>query len=290
MGAAPRDLAGELPSDAAASGDQYGSSGELHRESFGVGTDKADRCIITAVVERRKGTTPPAEQNPRRNESRTSLPMSTENVLLLKQWTANWPAKLTQLWWPEDGVGEDVFPPLGPEVRSQRQAAARKAANEVDGWLEPRAGREARIVRTAIRAGLLLWHDLLDESHTEAQSIEGEGVGRLGDCWHAIMHRREPDYGNARYWLRRVGSHPVHEELTRRLQAVRNDLLGLAEGAADGVTWLDRVVGTRWNSDAMVSLCERCAGRPRTDGLVRLAEWIQAAEMTLLMDESLRSA
>lgn len=216
--------------------------------------------------------------------------MSTENVLLLKQWTANWPAELTQLWWPEDGAGEEVFPPLGPEVRSQRQAAARKAATEVDGWLEPRAGREARIVRTAIRAGLLLWHDLLDESHTEAQSIEGEGVGRLGDYWHAIMHRREPDYGNARYWLRRVGSHPVHEELTRRLQAVRNDLLGLAERAADGVTWLDRVVGTRWNSDAMVSLCERCAGRLRTDGLVRLAQWIQAAEMTLLMDESLRSA
>lgn len=49
-----------------------------------------------------------------------------------------------------------------------------------------------QVAATALRAGLLLWHDYLDESHALAQSIEGEGANQLGDYWHAILHRREP--------------------------------------------------------------------------------------------------
>jgi hypothetical protein len=30
-----------------------------------------------------------------------------------------------------------------------------------------------------------------------------------GSFWHAIMHRREPDAWNSKYWWRRVGNHPV---------------------------------------------------------------------------------
>jgi hypothetical protein len=58
-------------------------------------------------------------------------------------------------------------------------------------------------------AGAWLLHDFLDESHTISQSIETPS----GSYWHAIMHRREGDFSNAKYWFRRVGRHPVFDEM-----------------------------------------------------------------------------
>src|SRR5438067_362975 len=58
-------------------------------------------------------------------------------------------------------------------------------------------------------SGLWLLHDFLDESHKISQEIETIE----GSYWHGIMHRREPDYGNARYWFRRVPKHDIFEPL-----------------------------------------------------------------------------
>src|SRR5205823_11683753 len=52
-------------------------------------------------------------------------------------------------------------------------------------------------------AGLWLYHDFLDESHTLSQEI----YTTTGSYWHGLMHRREPDYSNAKYWFQRVGDH-----------------------------------------------------------------------------------
>lgn len=62
-------------------------------------------------------------------------------------------------------------------------------------------------------SGLWLLHDFLDESHRISQKIET----RDGSYWHGIMHRREPDYWNSKYWFRRVGSHPVFADLAREV-------------------------------------------------------------------------
>src|SRR5690606_9031346 len=58
-------------------------------------------------------------------------------------------------------------------------------------------------------AGILLLSDQLDASHTWSQQVETPD----GSFWHGIMHRREGDYSNAKYWFRRVGRHPVYEPL-----------------------------------------------------------------------------
>ena len=55
-----------------------------------------------------------------------------------------------------------------------------------------------------IQAGLLLYIDDLDGSHERSQSIESDE----GSYWHGIMHRREGDFWNSKYWFRRAGSLP----------------------------------------------------------------------------------
>jgi hypothetical protein len=57
----------------------------------------------------------------------------------------------------------------------------------------------------ACLAGLWLRFDYLDESHKLSQGIETP----TGSFWHAIMHRREGDFSNSKYWWRRVGKHPA---------------------------------------------------------------------------------
>jgi len=130
----------------------------------------------------------------------------------------------------------------------------------------------------AIRAGLFQWHDLLDESHELSQSIEGQGDNLLGDYWHAIMHRREPDYSNAKYWFRRVGNQPTYRDLRARADAVLADCPDKRSAI-----WRDRLqAGSKWNPLAFVDLCEECAADEQSD-LAIAARRIQYAEMSLLV-------
>lgn len=79
-----------------------------------------------------------------------------------------------------------------------------------------RAKLQALDLPPAARAGLWLYHDFLDESHTISQDI----ADSTGSFWHAIMHRREPDAWNSKYWWNRVGSHPVLKQLVEQAPAV----------------------------------------------------------------------
>ena len=62
-----------------------------------------------------------------------------------------------------------------------------------------------------VRSGLFLYFSALDESHAISQRINTES----GSYWHGIMHRQEGDWGNAKYWFRRIGRHPILAELGR---------------------------------------------------------------------------
>lgn len=56
-----------------------------------------------------------------------------------------------------------------------------------------------------LAAGLWLYVDDLDRSHTISQGLKDA----TGAFWHAIMHRREGDFGNSHYWFDRAGAHPA---------------------------------------------------------------------------------
>src|SRR4029079_2010324 len=71
-----------------------------------------------------------------------------------------------------------------------------------------------------------------------------------GSFWHAIMHRREPDPSNSKYWWRLVGPHPALKRL---------------RDAGVGCT----------TPEAFVDECERVRGSADEDRAkrVQLLEW-----------------
>jgi hypothetical protein len=62
-----------------------------------------------------------------------------------------------------------------------------------------------------VRGGLLYAVDAIHEAHTFFQDAKGD----LGAYWHGMMHRREGDFDNARYWFRRAGALPCFAALHR---------------------------------------------------------------------------
>ncbi len=55
-----------------------------------------------------------------------------------------------------------------------------------------------------VRGALLYAVDALDPAHRIFQDEASD----LGSYWHGMMHRREADFDNARYWFRRAGRLP----------------------------------------------------------------------------------
>src|SRR5580698_8226196 len=94
-----------------------------------------------------------------------------------------------------------TLPALGPGVPNQAARGA-LASLTPEGMFTPVADRSMAL---ACISGLWLLHDFLDESHAISQDLSSA----TGGFWHAIMHRREPDPGNSKYWWRQVGQHPV---------------------------------------------------------------------------------
>ena len=129
----------------------------------------------------------------------------------------------------------------------------------------------------AMLAGLWLWHDFLDESHKAAQQLETPN----GCYWHAIMHRREGDFFNSKYWLARCANHPIYSTL-----AVRADDV-IRPYPVDKS--LFRLTSQGWNAGAYVDLVEQVHANP-ADPRHGLAVALQQLEWRLLFDHCTRGA
>jgi len=169
----------------------------------------------------------------------------------------------------------DHLPALGPGTPdgSLREQLSRLKLNTAFAG-QPIADEDA--ARCCL-AALWLHHDFLDESHEISQEI---GTPE-GSYWHAIMHRREPDYWNAKYWFRRVGRHAIHDPLAAeaRQMASRHDLDAPAEFLA---------TQSSWDSFRFVDLCEAIArGRSQSE---QLSRQIARIEWQFLFDHCFQKA
>src|SRR5437899_7578879 len=99
-------------------------------------------------------------------------------------------------------------PDLGPNRRSSAWSESAIASELVAVF---KSAALSKGQQELIRALTLLWHDHLETAHEIAQGIENSD----GAFVHGMMHRREPDYGNAAYWFRRVGKHSAFPAIAR---------------------------------------------------------------------------
>ena len=121
-------------------------------------------------------------------------------------------------------------------------------------------------------AGLWLYFSCYEEAHTLAdasRSVEGA-------LWHGILHRQEPDYGNAAYWFGRAGNHVTFSETAR----AAGEILKRIPDAEFRVG--------RWDPYSFIAFCERAAAQPGTSQ-ERAAREIQRAEWQILFDYCARS-
>jgi hypothetical protein len=169
----------------------------------------------------------------------------------------------------EDLLATPEPPELGPGPRAgvQTKEALERA---LDGALGKSfsSGHKEQLIRALI----LLWHDHLDAAHVIARNAENPD----GAFVHGIVHRREPDFTNARYWFRRVGRHPAFPEIGRRVKALleSNGNQGLGEKLASR---------SQWDALAFIDLCEQAAGRKPSEVPANLLREIQRIETEALL-------
>jgi hypothetical protein len=170
-------------------------------------------------------------------------------------------------------AGLEVNPP-GLVQGSPKHPRLASALNE-SAWAGLLAGA-SRPARLALAAGLFQIFDFWDASHEAAQQADDLGERAVSAYWHGIAHRREPDDGNASYWFRRVGRHP----LFARLAETVNPLL-VAHG--DPALSARLLKGGNWDPFAFIDLCTQ--SRPDSPAAA-LAMEFQREEMRLLLDQT----
>jgi len=116
-------------------------------------------------------------------------------------------------------------------------------------------------------AALWLYFSCFEEAHKLLELCETPE----GELWHAILHRQEPDSGNAAYWFRKAGPHPTYSLLARAAVKILHRIRD-AEFRTG-----------RWDPFAFVAFCDRARKQPDS-AQMKAAMEIQRAEWQILFD------
>ncbi len=160
-----------------------------------------------------------------------------------------------------DGGGHRLIPLVARQCSSLEAHAALQKQNA--RTLFPSAPAPE-----AAMAGLWLYFSCFEEAHEIAQNISTVE----GSLWHGILHRQEPDSGNAAYWFRQAKSHAIYPELVKRaLEVVSRHPEAEFRPSA------------KWDPFGFILFCERARDMPGSESAAAALE-IQLAEWQLLFD------
>jgi hypothetical protein len=124
----------------------------------------------------------------------------------------------------------------------------------------------------AARSGLYLYCGCWDDAHSAADSVDHPD----GYFWHGIVHRQEPDPGNAAYWFRKTRVHPIFPRLGEEAAECGYEIEPAASGRA-------------WDPFAFIEYCESARGRPGSKE-EQVAMKVQLIEWQLLFDYCARGS
>lgn len=114
-------------------------------------------------------------------------------------------------------------------------------------------------------AGMWLYFSCFEEAH----ALVSEPHSSECELWHAILHRQEPDSGNAAYWFRKAGSHPTFPEMADEAARILNR-----------IPEAEFRIG-KWDPFGFVAFCERARTQPGSSQEQAALE-IQRAEWQIL--------
>ena len=165
-------------------------------------------------------------------------------------------------------IATPELPDLGPGPRANVELIGALNQKLEDYF---RTANPRKPTRELLRCAALLWHDHHDPAHRIAQ----DDSSAEGSFLHGILHRREPDYDNARYWFRRVGKHPAYSGLAKSVAELGNR-------SPDEPLAIKFIPGGTWDPFGFIDACAEAAAAPRSDPRNKLLRQIQAVEWDAL--------
>ena len=169
------------------------------------------------------------------------------------------------------------LPPLAPKKEWDGEIVKQIQSASLEELFDDQTVKDLEF-GNAVKSGLLLWNDALEESHTISQHLNSQ----TGSYWHGIMHRREPDYSNSKYWFGRVGNHPIFPALRKRALDI------LADSQLDDCREAIQAK-ENWDTYQFVDWCQAEAENG-SEEVVNFLQKVQVEEIKLLLDYSYRHA